>query len=325
MLTLAGVAAVLGAAALYTRAASAKIRRRHQPRGRFVPTQFARLHTLDEGEGEPIVLLHGNAVTAEDWRNAGVFGAAAKHNRAIAPDRPGYGHSERPRTHVWTPKLQADAIAELLRELDAAPALVVAHSLATQVALRLALDHPALVKGLVLVSGYYFPSLRPDVLMASPAASPVLGDLIRRTFGPLIGKAAAGPILKAMFSPARVPSAYEREIYETSLLPLQMRACTADGSYMLREASRLQKRLSELTVRVAILAGADDRIVDPKAQSQRLADALSGAQCNVLPGVGHMLHHQNSDAVLNAIRALDTRATPTPPLPAQAPALAVDA
>jgi pimeloyl-ACP methyl ester carboxylesterase len=284
-----------------------------------VQTQNARLHTLEAGDGETIVLLHGNAVTGEDWRKAGVFDALAKEHRVIAPDRPGYGHSERPRNHVWTPKLQADAIAELLRKLGAAPAIVVAHSLATQVALRLALDHPTVVKGLVLISGYYFPSLRLDALLASAAAAPVLGDLIRRTFGPVIGKAAAGPILKAMFSPARAPSDYEGEIYETSLLTLQMRASTADGVYMLLEATRLPRRLAELTAPVAILAGAADRIVDPEAQSQRLADAIPGAQLEVLPGVGHMLHYQDKAAVLSAVRMLDTRAKP--PASAKGPAL----
>jgi pimeloyl-ACP methyl ester carboxylesterase len=51
----------------------------------------------------------------------------------------------------------------------------------------LALDHPHHVAGLVLVSGYYYPTPRKDVALFSPPAIPVLGDIINHTIAPFIG------------------------------------------------------------------------------------------------------------------------------------------
>ena len=54
-------------------------------------------------------------------------------------------------------------------------------------ALALALNHPDQVGGLVLASGYYYPTPRADVLLVSPSAAPILGDLLCYTLAPLIG------------------------------------------------------------------------------------------------------------------------------------------
>ena len=49
----------------------------HPASGRFIDVGGTRLHYTDEGEGPPVVLLHGNGVTARDWRSSGVIGALA--------------------------------------------------------------------------------------------------------------------------------------------------------------------------------------------------------------------------------------------------------
>ncbi len=87
----------------------------------------------------------------------------------IVFDRPGYGHSQRPRGTIWSPEAQADLIHRALVELDATPAVVLGHSWGTLVAAALALNHPASVKALVLASGYFYPTARIDALAASGA------------------------------------------------------------------------------------------------------------------------------------------------------------
>ncbi len=56
----------------------------------------------------------------EDWLASGVFDSLAATNRVIAFDRPGFGHSRRPRNVVWTPAAEARAIASALSLLGAA-------------------------------------------------------------------------------------------------------------------------------------------------------------------------------------------------------------
>ncbi len=96
---LAGSAAALAAAALYNAYRARRAEREHPPAGRFLDVDGVRLHYLERGEGQgggegpPVVLIHGNVVTAEDWALSGVLDrVAARGHRVVAFDRPGYGH-----------------------------------------------------------------------------------------------------------------------------------------------------------------------------------------------------------------------------------------
>ena len=97
----------------------------------------------------------------------------------IVFDRPGFGHSDRPRNVVWTPAAQAELISSALDRLGVPHAIVLGHSWGASVAVALALKYPRLVQGLVLASGYYYPTLRPDVVAVSAPAVPLMGDVLR--------------------------------------------------------------------------------------------------------------------------------------------------
>jgi pimeloyl-ACP methyl ester carboxylesterase len=64
--------------------------------------QGVRLHYLERGTGTPLVLLHGNGSMIEDFQSSGLVHLAAKKYRVIVFDRPGFGHSERPRHNLDT-------------------------------------------------------------------------------------------------------------------------------------------------------------------------------------------------------------------------------
>src|SRR5690606_3649286 len=100
--TAAGVAALgalaLAGTALIVNRQAEKAEKENPPKGAFVTVDGIRLHYLERGQGHPVVFLHGNALTVEDALINGVLSAAADRSyRAIAIDRPGFGHSERPR------------------------------------------------------------------------------------------------------------------------------------------------------------------------------------------------------------------------------------
>lgn len=301
---LAAAGATLAFGAALTRSETAAIARRHTARGRFVSIGATRLHVLETGNGPPVLLVHGNAVTAEDWRLSGVFDALARAHRVIAPDRPGYGFSERPSAQTWSAAKQATALAALLRQLDAAPAIVVAHSIGVQTALHLALDHAEVVRGLVLVSGYYFESARPDAALAALIAAPAAGDLLRHTLGTPLAHVIAKPSIGAMFSPRSAPDAFLPDVFEMGLRPTQMHAQNLDGAAMPGEAKRLAERYPELAPRTVVIAGGRDKIVSADKQSVRFATAAPNATYRVLSGEGHMLHYAQTDAVVEAVDGL---------------------
>ena len=301
----AAAAAVLGGAALFNRSRAKRAERENPPQGKFLTIDGVNLHYLEHGQGEPIILLHGNGTMIEDWIVSGVFDALAADYRVIAFDRPGFGHSERPRSRIWTPAAQAALIAGAMSELKAGGAVVVGHSFGTLVAAELALGHRSLVSRLVLLGGYFFPSARADVLFASPPAIPVVGDVMRYTVSPLLGAALVPVVNKQVFSPAPVPERWMEEFpIEMTLRPSQIRAAAAEAGLMVPAAVSLAPRLPELDLPMTIIAGDGDKLVTMEDQSARLHEALPQSRFIPVEGSGHMVHHSATNEVVAAIRAV---------------------
>src|SRR3954467_2734523 len=171
----------LAALALGNHLMASRAERRHPPQGAFMEVDGVRLHYSDRGEGSPVVLIHGNAVSGDDWNTSGVAELLLGSHRVIIFDRPGFGYSERPRGRLWTAAQQAELLHKALRQLGVERPVIVGHSWGTLVALAFAVRHQADTAGLVLLSGYYFRTLRPDLLLVMPGALPVLGDVLRYT------------------------------------------------------------------------------------------------------------------------------------------------
>ena len=296
------VLALAGAAIIVNRQA-AKAERAYPPKGSFVTSAGVRLHYVERGQGRPVVFLHGNGMMVEDMLISGVLAATAEHSyRAIAIDRPGFGHSERPRGTAWTAAAQAKLLPRVFALLGIERPIVVGHSLGTMVALALALNHPDQVSGLVLASGYYYPTARADVLLVSPSAAPILGDLLCYTLAPLTGEAMAPRMIRKMFSPQAVPVRFDDQ-FPLGLMsrPSQIRAATKDATHMVPDAWGMAGRYPQLSCPVAIVAGDADAVVDLKAQAQRLHAAVPGSMLDVFAGTGHMTHHADPARVVRAI------------------------
>lgn len=295
-----GAAATLAAAAfVHQRAWQAE--RCHPPRGRFVEIDGVRLHYIERGAGAPLVMLHGLGSMVEELALSPVFALAAARYRVIAIDRPGYGHSSRPRGRWWGPRAQAALVHRMLAELGIERPIVLGHSFGALVALALALAHPAGLRGVVLASGYYFPTGRIDVPLMAPPAIPVLGDLLRHTVSPLIGRALWPGMLKLMFGPAAVPPYFARFPVWMALRPSQLRASAEESAVLLPSVFAMQHKYADLAVPPVLIAGAQDRYVDHERHSVRLAERIAGSELLLSPRAGHMVHHTDPRRVLQAI------------------------
>ncbi len=301
-------AAAAGAAA-FNAVRARRTEEANPPLGRFVEVDGVRLHYLERGSGPLVVLLHGNGTMVQDWLASGVFDALAATNRVIAFDRPGFGHSGRPRTTIWTAAAQARLIAAALEAMGREPATIVGHSFGTMVAAEMGLNHPDVATSLVLIGGYYYPSARVDAVLASPPAIPGLGDAIRYTVSPLIGAAMKPGMEAQIFAPAPVSAGWEKDFpFEMTLRPSQIRAAAAEAALTVAGAASLAPRLPGLTLPVTLVAGDGDKVVSTADQSERLAGALGGSELLIVEGAGHMVHHTACDAVVSAIRRISSAA-----------------
>lgn len=304
-------AAALAAAALYNHGRAREAERAHPPKGQFIDVSGVRIHYVEAGAGEPLVLLHGNGTSLDEIMASGLFALAAKRYRVIAFDRPGFGHSERPRGTVWTAARQAALIAQAMKGLHADQALVFGHSWGTLVALNLALDHPLSVRAVVLAGGYFFPSARADAFLLSPPAVPIIGDIFANTIAPIVSRLLWKRLVKRMFAPAKIEPKFRAYAKEIAVRPRQLQAAAEESALMIGEAGALEQRYGEIRQPIALIAGQGDRIVDTKAQSARLHRLLPSSTFESVPGVGHMVHETATQRVMAAIdRAASAASTP---------------
>ncbi|MDO9713236.1 alpha/beta fold hydrolase [Paracraurococcus lichenis] len=262
-----------------------------------------KLRFVEMGTGEPaVVLLHGDGSMIEDFTSSGLLDLAAARHRVIAFDRPGYGRSERPRDRAWTPEAQAGVLAAALVRLGVERPVVVGHSWGTLVALALALDRPDAVSGLVLVSGYYYPVPRPSAALAALPAVPVLGDAMRYTVAPVLGAMLTPGLIAKAFDPAPVPPRFAAGFpVGLTLSPAHIRASAEDSGFLMPSAAEFEHRYGELRLPVAIVAGAEDRVVDTGLHSIRLHREVPGSTLRVVSGQGHMVHHGGAGVVADAV------------------------
>ncbi len=277
--------------------------RDNPPAGSFVHVQGARIHYVERGEGLPLVLLHGNGSMIQDFEASGLIDLAARQYRVIAIDRPGYGHSSRPRRTVWTAEAQADLVHAVLTQLGVERAAVLGHSWGCSVAVALALKYPDVVAGLVLASGYYYPTSRADALALSGPAVPLVGDIMRYAISPILVRLTWPLVLRKVFGPEPVPHKFAGFPRAMALRPSQIRASAAESALMIPDAMKARGSYADLKMPVAIIAGTDDRLIEPEAQSARLHAEIPHSSYHRIPGAGHMIHQTATAALLDAINA----------------------
>lgn len=295
----AGAAAVLN----YRRGRAAE--NEHPPIGAFVEVDGVAVHYVERGEGPPVVLLHGNGAMAEDFVLSGLMDRLARNHRVIAIDRPGYGYTERPRSRAWTAPAQAELMRKVMRALGVKRPVVVGHSWGATVAMSWALAHQEELAGIVLMSGYFFPTARADVLAFSPPGIPIIGDVMRYTISPPLARLMAPKLVSKVFAPRAVPSRFAGGFpIALALRPWQLRASAEETAFMIPRAALSQAHYQRLRLPVAILAGDADEIVTPKRQSMRLHEEIPHSDLRVLPGLGHMIHYFAQDEIAARVEAI---------------------
>lgn len=110
-----------------------------------------KIHYIDEGEGEPVVLVHGFASSIKlNWELPGVVGLLSKSFRVIALDCRGFGQSDKPEGEESYGVKMVDDVARLMDHLEVKKAHVVGYSMGGCIVMKLLASHPDRVLSAVL-------------------------------------------------------------------------------------------------------------------------------------------------------------------------------
>jgi pimeloyl-ACP methyl ester carboxylesterase len=297
--------AALATLALVTWTGVVLVQRAHPPQGRMVDVAGARLHVVEIGpqSGVPIVMLHGASSNLEVMRP--LAERLARTHRVILVDRPGHGWSTRDSFSDSTPQPQARMIAEALQKLGLGQAIIVAHSWSGALALRIALDYPDRVAGLVMLAPVAYPWPGGVSQYNYVVTTPVIGALLAHTVTLPLGLLIADSGSSSVFAPQAMPRDFVKDSATRLLLRPREFVANAWDLVTLRAAMAEQApRYGTITVPITIIAGDVDKTVSTHIHSQPLARTAKNTKLIVLNGVGHMIQYAAPDLVISEIEAM---------------------
>lgn len=304
MSVLAGLAIL----ALVTQAGVWLTERAHPAQGRMVEVAGAHLHIVDIGPrdaaGPVIVMLHGASANLEVMRPVGA--RLAQHHRVILIDRPGHGWSTRARLADSTPDIQGRMIDEALEKLGVGEAVFVAHSWAGALGLRMALDYPQRVAGLVLLAPVAYPWPGGVGHYNEIVSTPVIGPLLAYTITLPLGMWLAGPGARNVFLPQAMPDDFiDNSATRLLLRPREFLANARDLVTLRAAMAEQSPRYGEIKAPITIIVGdASDKTVSTHIHSRPLAAVAPNVKLIALPGVGHMVQYAVPDLVISEVEAM---------------------
>lgn len=122
-----------------------------QAESRFFDSDGTRIHFVDKGEGEPVVLIHGFAASGRlNWELPGILDGLARTHRVLAMDNRGHGKSDKPHdVDQYGVRMVADVV-RLLDHVELEKAHVVGYSMGGFITTKLVTSHPQRVASAVI-------------------------------------------------------------------------------------------------------------------------------------------------------------------------------
>lgn len=232
----------------------------------------------DQGQGEPVVLIHGSGPGVTAWANwRGVIPVLAKKFRVLAPDMLGFGYTERPADANYTLDRWVQQVIDLLDAKGIAQTDLVGNSFGGAVALATAIRHPDRVRRLVLMGSVGVPFDLTEGLDAVWGYSPGL-DAMRnlvRLFA--YDQSLASDDLVQMRYEASIRPGYQESF--AALFP-------APRQRWVDALCSPESEIRQLPHETLVLHGREDRII-PLHTSWTLSQWIPKAQLHVFSQCGH--------------------------------------
>jgi haloalkane dehalogenase len=256
------------------------------------------MHYLDEGEGPPVLLLHGEPTWSYLYRK--IIPELTPAARAIAPDYFGFGRSDKPlRLEDYTYDRHVASIVRLVEELDLRELTVVVQDWGGPIGLRLAVEHPERVARIVVMNT--------GIGGGRPPSDEWLRfrDFVRRVGGELVpGKLVriscvqpmSDEVEAAYSAPWPAPESKAGVLAFPELVPISPEHPDTPAHLSVREA------LARWEKPALVLFSDSDPIFAPRV-AERIAAHIPGAlEPEIVEGAGHFLQEDRGEQIGARIR-----------------------
>jgi pimeloyl-ACP methyl ester carboxylesterase len=277
--------------------------------GQFVTVGGNRIHYMEQGEGRPILFIHGLGGQLHHFKHP-LFDAFGPGYRLISIDRPGSGYSVRRNGDSGGLHEQAAVIAGFIKALKLDRPLLVGHSLGGAVALATAVDHPRAISGLALVSPLtHLEKAIPPAFRALHIRSNLLRQMLAQTVAVPLSLRLSPNTLALVFGPQQPPKDYPIVGGGLSgMRPSHLYATASDFVAIPNDLGKLEARYHEIRMPVGILFGTADRVLDHRRHGLAMAGKIPGLDLEILEGVGHMPQYAAQERVIGFVKRIAGRA-----------------
>jgi 2-hydroxy-6-oxo-octa-2,4-dienoate hydrolase len=255
--------------------------------GSTVVANGIKTNYLEQGEGKPVVFVHGSGpgVTAyANWRL--VMPGLAPHYRTLAPDMVGFGYTDRPDGITYNVQTWADQVIGFMDALSIQTASLVGNSFGGAIALRLVTQHPERVEKLILMGsmGVSFPIT--DGLDRVWGYQPSVENMRQ-----MLGIFAYSPELANDQELARTR-------YEASIQPGFQESFSSmfppPRQNGVEEMTTPEEELRKIDKETLIVHGRDDKVI-PLETSLKLVQLIDRSQLHVFGRCGHWTQIERAD------------------------------
>ena len=267
---------------------------------RWVRARGIDVHYVDEGEGTPILMVHGNPTWSFLYRE--IIAELRDDFRCIALDLPGFGLTKAPRSFGFHAAEHARVLAAFIARLDLRDYLLFGQDWGGPIGLAASGRDPDRVAGLILGNTWAWSmSARPPAHLWAQSIGGIPGRYVVEHLNAFVRVAMRFGAARNRPS-GRVMEHYERPFpTAASRKPTWMfaREVTGAGSFLEDEAHAALRALSD---RPALLPWGDRDPVFSAGDRDRLAAELDDATVHPLEGAGHFIQEDAPGEIAAAIR-----------------------
>jgi haloalkane dehalogenase len=262
----------------------------------YVEVEGLRLHYLDEGEGDPVVLFHGEPTWSYLYRKMIPALVEAGH-RAIAPDYAGFGRSDKPTDRSWyTYDRHVALMTALLEQVGVKSATVVVQDWGGPIGLRWAVENPERAERLVIMNTGLFAGRVNEAFMAWRSFAERNPDLpVAFVIQSATATDVPQEILDAYEAPWPSPESKAGPAQFPLLVPIE------ESDPGVAEMNHVRERLAEWERPALVCFSDSDPIFTPEA-GQRFVDHIPGArELVVIEGAAHFLQEDKGERIASEI------------------------
>jgi haloalkane dehalogenase len=266
----------------------------------YFQTEYGRMHYVDEGQGDVIVMVHGTPEWSFVYRK--LIKGLSKDYRCIAPDFLGFGLSDKPTSYSYKPEEQAKLLEHFITALDLKNITLIVHDFGGPLGLSYAMNYPNNVRKLVVMNTWLW-SVKDDPFYArfSKLMKTPLGKFLylHLAFSPQV-------LLKQAFGDKAKLTKHIHQHYLKVFPTPESRRSTLAYAKSLLDSDAFWSRLWDWCgaiqdIPALVLWGMKD-IAFKEKDLKRLETIFKKSQTIRLENVGHFVQEEAGEEILPSVK-----------------------